>query len=388
MSVPEKATPIQKMPMEVLLPRKGGPSSSHDGATPTTYYGRPMIKKPTWKWPIPLYFFLGGVAGGVALIGAAADFFGGAKHKTTVRHARYLTLILGVICPIPLIQDLGRPTRFHHMLRIFKVTSPLNIGTWILMAFGLTSGALAAKQLAEDISPAQEVVIQATPARRLTPLLGFLRVLPSKPLSALHGLLGVCLGGYTGVLLAVTAVPLWAAAGILLGPLFLATSIASGAAALTLASIFSRHDDEAARSQIETVETASAVAQLGLIAAREALVPAKINKPLRKGLWGKIWQFGALGGVIGPLVLRLLMRFSGRRMKRALSATASTLSLLGSLAERFSLTEAGKLSANDPIAYQELTKGAPGESRPTPREQASRARNTSPHRERVATSDL
>src|SRR5579871_5457729 len=89
-------------------------------AKPFTYYGRPMIKKPTWKWYIPLYLFLGGVAGGTALLGTMAEFFGGPRHRSTVRHARYLTLALSVFCPIFLIIDLGRPTRFHHMLRIFK----------------------------------------------------------------------------------------------------------------------------------------------------------------------------------------------------------------------------------------------------------------------------
>ncbi|MGH2517577.1 MAG: NrfD/PsrC family molybdoenzyme membrane anchor subunit, partial [Ktedonobacterales bacterium] len=42
---------------------------SERGVEGTSYYNRPMIKKPTWKWFIPLYFFIGGLGGGVALIG-------------------------------------------------------------------------------------------------------------------------------------------------------------------------------------------------------------------------------------------------------------------------------------------------------------------------------
>lgn len=365
MKAPEQAKTAGSMPMEVLLPgsRPSGEAGQTDTA-PVTYYGRPMIKKPTWKWPIPLYFFLGGVAGGVALIGAAADLLGGERHKSTVRNARYLAVILAALCPIPLIQDLGRPSRFHHMLRIFKVTSPLNVGTWILSAFGAVSGVLAAKQAAED---GFMVKRESGPGR-------LLRALPSGPLAALHGLLGAGLGGYTGVLLAVTAVPLWAAAGILLGPLFLATSVASGAAALTLAGLLRRDTTRRAREDVAAVETAATIAQLGAIVAREALVPREIEKPLRRGFWGGVWQLGATGGgMVAPLALRLAVKVSGRRAGTAIEATAAMLSLIGALAERYALVEAGKQSAEDPLAYQELTRGAPGQARPTAEEQARRA---------------
>ena len=187
-------------------------------------------------------------------------------------------------------------------------------------------------------------------------------------------LVGLGLGGYTGVVLTATAVPLWAAAGILLGPLFLATAIASGAAALTLIGLFHGSRTEEARRQVEAVETAATVAQFGLLAAREALVPPRINKPLRRGFWGIVWQVGAVGGgVASPLAIRLAVKLSGRRTGETIAAVSSALSLMGALAERMALTEAGKLSSEDPIAYQELTKGAPGQARPTPAEQAGRA---------------
>src|SRR5579859_7819564 len=137
-------------PTEILLPALHADHHERDaaagGAHPTTYYGRPMIKRPTWKWYIPLYFFFGGVAGGTAFIGALAAFFGGREHRPTVRTARYLSVALAAICPLLLIIDLGRPSRFHHMLRVFKISSPLSVGTWILSVFGMLSGLLAARQ--------------------------------------------------------------------------------------------------------------------------------------------------------------------------------------------------------------------------------------------------
>ncbi|HLW02918.1 MAG TPA: NrfD/PsrC family molybdoenzyme membrane anchor subunit [Ktedonobacterales bacterium] len=343
---------------------------------PNTYYGRPMLKKLTWKWFIPLYLFLGGVAGGTALLGALAELLGGARHRSTVRHARYLSLLLSLLCPVFLIIDLGRPERFHHMLRVFKVSSPLNVGTWILSAFGMVSGALAIRQAAED-----DLVI-----RRKSALGRLLRAVPTGPLAAVHGLLGLCLGGYTGTLLAATAVPLWQAGGVLLGPLFLSDAVTSGAAMLSLIGAATGEDTPQARETLEAVDTLGSVAQLGLIAARGVLMPPSVRAPLRRGLWGQVWRFGVIG-LVSPVVIRLGFRLGGLKAGRALSIVASALSLLGALAERFALTEAGKISAQDPLAYQALTRALPGEARPTANQQAALAPLTPPHGPQVSAMD-
>ncbi|GAC1455524.1 MAG: polysulfide reductase NrfD [Ktedonobacterales bacterium] len=323
-----------------------------------------MIKKPTWKWYIPLYFFLGGIAGGAAVIGAAADFLGGPKHRSTVRHSRYLTMALAPVCAVLLITDLGRPMRFHHMLRVFKGSSPLSVGTWVLSGFGLVSGVLAARQAAEDSFILRR---DSLPGR-------LARLLPSGPFTASQGLLGLALGGYTGTLLAATAVPLWAAGGVLMGPLFLSTALASGAAALKLIGTLTRTHTSEASEQIEAVETVATISQLGLVAAREVLVPQRVSAPLRTGLWGRIFQFGAVGaGMVTPMALGMLTRLASPRTRRTVSTISTCLTLAGALAERFAITEAGKVSAEDPLAYQTMTRGAPGEARPTAAQQERRA---------------
>jgi formate-dependent nitrite reductase membrane component NrfD len=207
-------------------------------------------------------------------------------------------------------------------------------------------------------------------------------------LTLLQGALGLGLGGYTGVLLAATAVPLWAAAGILLGPLFLAASITSGAAALILLGLLSGRQSRAARADLEIVASVGAITQLGLAAAHEAFVPERIGQPLRHGVWGRAFRYGVLGGgLIAPMGLRLLAWRSGARMERVFSALSAIFTLFGTLAERFALVEAGKVSARDPLAYQELTAGAPGEARPTPAEQGRRAANAQPYRPGVSARD-
>ncbi len=364
------------------------PDTSQVGAA-TSYYNRPMLKKPTWKWFIPFYMFIGGLGGGVALIGGLADLFGGPRHRATVRRARYIALVVALISPLLLILDLGRPQRFHHMLRVFKVSSPLNIGTWILFAFGLTSGAQAARQAAED----NFILKRESWLGRLA------RLLPGKPLSLAQALLGLGLGGYTGILLAVTAIPLLATAGLLLGPLFLATAVASGAAALALlaglrlgrsshADANDEEDEEEARADVETLATLSTATQLGLEIAREAVTPRTIGRPLRHGPWATVYRVGAVGGgMLMPLALRLPAQLRGRPVGRALSITAATLTLAGAVAERFAIVEAGMQSADDPYAYQEFTAGKVGSARPTPEQQALMAPKTRSAKPHIAAKD-
>ncbi|HEY7342842.1 MAG TPA: NrfD/PsrC family molybdoenzyme membrane anchor subunit [Ktedonobacterales bacterium] len=355
----------------------------------TSYYNRPMIKKPGWKWYIPFYIFIGGLGGGVALIGGLADLFGGRRHRATVRRARYIALVAALISPLMLILDLGRPQRFHHMLRVFKVSSPLSVGTWILLAFGVTSGAQAARQAAED----NFILKRESRLGRLA------RLLPGKPLSLAQALLGLGLGGYTGVLLAATAIPLLATAGLLLGPFFLATAVASGAAALALlaglrlgrtshADAAEDEEEEEARADIETLATLSTATQLGLEIAREAVTPQTIGRPLRHGTWATVYRVGAVGGgMLMPLALRLPAQLRGRPVGRALSITAATLTLAGALAERFAIVEAGKQSADDPYAYQEFTSGKVGSARPTAEQQALMAPKTRGAKPHIAAKD-
>lgn len=373
--------------LDVLLsaPRIGGAQRATrraetraESAPGPTYYGQPMIKSPTWKWPIPFYFWIGGMAGGAAVVGAVAELIGGEEYRATVRHARWVALALGAASPIPLIQDLGRPERFLNMLRVVKVSSPLNLGTWILTSFDGVSALLAARQAAED------GFIVSSESRLGRALLAA----PSAPLAVLHGLLGVALGGYTGVVLTSSAVPVWASRGVALGPLFEATALASGASAVNLIGVLSGQDTDEARRQVDTIAAIGQVAQLGAALVYEVGRPARISKPLRQGLWGRVYQAGAVGaGIAAPLALRLGARLLGKRRAPWLYATVATLSLAGALAERLAIVEAGKVSARDPLAYQELTRGAPGEARPGPRQQAAMAPKTSGYDKGIAASD-
>ena len=109
-----------------------------------TYYGRPVVARPVWEPTVAVYFFTGGLAGAAAGLGVLARLRG--RHRLA-RSCTLTALAGSVVSPVLLIEDLGRRERFHHMLRVFKVTSPMSVGTWVLAAFGSLSGAAAASEV-------------------------------------------------------------------------------------------------------------------------------------------------------------------------------------------------------------------------------------------------
>ena len=108
----------------------------------SSYYGRQIVKTPTWKNPeVPLYLFLGGAAGTSSVLGALAEF---TNRPTLARNAQYSAAAAALGSVVLLIDDLGRPERFLHMLRVFKPTSPLSVGSYILSPFSAFTSATAA----------------------------------------------------------------------------------------------------------------------------------------------------------------------------------------------------------------------------------------------------
>ncbi len=185
-----------------------------------SYYDYPVLKAPTWHWEIIWYFFFGGLAAGCYVIASIALLFGTREDRAVARAGYYLSLLSLVPCPLLLIKDLGRPERFLHMLRIFKVKSPMSMGTWGLVSFSLFSGVTAVIQAARD-----GMLGRWWGARMLA-------ALPQRLLALPGTALGVFLGGYTGVLLTATSVPLWSRSKVL-GAVFISSAISTSAALLS-----------------------------------------------------------------------------------------------------------------------------------------------------------
>src|SRR5436305_14644241 len=114
-------------------------------AEPQSYYGQPVLKEPVWTPEVPFYFYTGGLGGASAGLALLAE----ARGNDELARRAWLIALAGVSAsPVLLISDLGKPSRFLNMLRMFKVTSPMSVGSWILAA----SGTVTAAAVASDIT--------------------------------------------------------------------------------------------------------------------------------------------------------------------------------------------------------------------------------------------
>lgn len=149
----------------------------------TSYYGKPIINSPVWESPdIPGYLFLGGLAGGSSLLAAGADLTG---RGTLARVTKTGAFAAGALSVVALVHDLGRPGRFLNMMRVFKVTSPMSVGSWLLGGYVPAAGVAAASALT---GRARWAGAAAT---------------------AGAALLGPGVASYTAALISNTAVPAW-----------------------------------------------------------------------------------------------------------------------------------------------------------------------------------
>ncbi|HET8980156.1 MAG TPA: NrfD/PsrC family molybdoenzyme membrane anchor subunit [Solirubrobacteraceae bacterium] len=278
-------------------------------ATPQSYYGKPIIAEPVWSWEIPLYFFTGGLGGASAMLAAGADLTG----RTTLARRAWLCALAGVgVSPPLLISDLGRPARFLNMLRMVKVTSPMSMGTWLLLG---TSGATAA-------ATANNLFGLLGPAGRI-----------AKPVA---GALGGMLTTYTAVLISDTAVPVWHEARRELPFLFAASAAASAGAAATLTTP-SRH---AAPARL--LAAGGAAASVGVMQLMEHRL-GEVGEPYSKGTPGILGRAAEACAACGAAAVA----FGGRR-RPAVARAGAGLLLAGAVLERWSVFRAGFASARDP----------------------------------------
>jgi formate-dependent nitrite reductase membrane component NrfD len=331
--------------------RRGGRSAGDEARE--SYYGVPVIHRAPWRWEIPTYFFLGGIAGASYVIAGIAHVFGGDEERPVVRTGRYLSLAALIPSPILLILDLGRPERFHHMLRVFKFRSPMSVGTWGLVVFGAFSTLSALIQAAED-----GLFGRGTLVARL------LLRLPSRAIAFLGQFPAFFVSGYTGVLLAATAVPLWTKNYLLMGPLFIASALSNALAAITLILTAAGRASHRSLRRLERFETAVMGVEALLLAALRLNSGKTIARPMHEGRLGRIYRVGVLGTGLGlPLLIQAPGAWLGRRLPRGVTALAALLTLIGGALFRYLIVTAGHRSADDPQATFELTRARENGSR-------------------------
>jgi len=271
---------------------------------------------PNWEWWILAYFFFGGLAGGSYAIGTLLRLAGAPADQRAARIAFIASFIALIPCPLFLIADLGTPLRFTNMLLdasegglSFKYWSPMSVGSWALLGFGLFS----------FVSFLGAVFM---------PFRGFARGTLGLVWNIIGTGLGFIIAGYTGVLLAVSNQPVWSDAGWVLGGLFLASAL-TGSAALLLFLARSRRDVDAGTTvRIEAADRNFALLEsiLFVLFVVSVAIAGTLTKLL--GLYLLLWIVIIIG-LLWPLAMTRL-----DIARRWPPVTGPVIALLGVLALR------------------------------------------------------
>ncbi len=289
----------------------GGSAPTWQGRPVRTYHGQPVLKEPVWTWEIPCYFFTGGLGGSSAALAQLADLRG---NEVLGRRAWTTAAAAGAISPLLLISDLGRPRRFFNMLRMFKVSSPMSVGSWILVC-SATSNAVVTLNAWTGLLPRARLV--ASPAAAV---------------------LGLGMSTYTAALISNTAVPAWHEARREL-PFVFASGAALSAGAAALITTPPAHAAPARRLALGAL-----VAEMSAAMVMEQRL-GEHARPYTVGLAGKLsWARRAW-----MLAAGVLVRCRGRQSRRD-AAIAGSMMLMGAMGKRWQVFRAGVRSASDVAA--------------------------------------
>nr|WP_228431194.1 NrfD/PsrC family molybdoenzyme membrane anchor subunit [Baekduia soli] len=275
-----------------------------------SYYGRPILNEPVWAaTDIAGYFFLGGMAGASSLLAAGAEL---TDRPALARASKVGALGAISLSLVALVHDLGRPARFLNMLRVFKPTSPMSVGVWVLGAYAPAAGIAAASDLTGIARPAGRAAAAGAAA------------------------LGPVVASYTSVLMCNTAIPAWHE-GYREMPFVFVASAASAAAGLALVAV---PCDQAGPAR--TLAVAGAVGELAAshrLTSRLGLVADTYDTGRAGTLIKAAKVMTAAGAVLGAT--------AGRRTRPA-SMVAGAALLAASACTRFGIFAAGVASARDP----------------------------------------
>lgn len=341
-TLPDKLTDFtpKQMPFTEGFPKKS--TGDKDNGDPA-YYDITLLQSPVWTKEVGIYFFLGGLSSSAFSIARLADRFGKGKFRPVTKAGTLIAALAALPCAPLLIWDLGDRTRFHHMLRIWKPKSPMNLGSWTLTFYTLMGGIAALREFLRVL-------------RKDAPLEGGAKIVDETAgvIADTAGIpLGLLLAGYTGILLSTTSTPIWSR-NTWIGTLFSASAVAAGSGAVKLALEVTGQEGPAteALGKVETLaHVTEAFAHAGFLS-----VAGKLAQPVTEGKYKTQYLAGAIGlGIVLPEILNRLP--VSKDKKRAFSIAAGVASLVGGYLLRTVFIAAGKPSADDP----DLARLATGE---------------------------
>jgi protein NrfD len=286
---------------------------------------------PRWGWYVILYFFFGGIAGGLLAIAAGLDTAGDERDREAVKLAHRLAFPLVVLCGLLLTIDLGQPLRFWHMLiesnrfpdPLLKPWSPISLGSWIITVFAIIALVEFLGTLADppDDNVGDDLLKKWSWLDRfrrdtLIPARERVRSWPGVVRSAWQGLAalaGFGLAGYTGVLVTSTNRVAWHNAP-LMGALFLLSGASTAYALLML--LLVRRGRAATDTTVRKLGAGDlwTVAFEIVVLALMLISLGGLGRPFWSGGFGVVFWLGVVGiGLLVPLARHWIALGPGER---------------------------------------------------------------------------
>jgi hypothetical protein len=278
---------------------------------PSPYEATAVTKAPAWHELVAWDMLFNNLTTGLFLAAALAELVAPEVFTPVAKAAYPLALLLLLADLVCLVLDLGDPLRFHHMLRVFKPTSPMSLGTWCLTIYALPLTVAAALSLLSwdgfENRPIEWV-------RKAAVVLGLLPALGSAI--------------YKGVLLSTNAQPGWRDARWLGGYLTNSAFLLGCAEMLVLAALLGQERAGALLCPALVLLLVLNLVPLGLVVGNLRPALSRVYTPRQLG------RLAALGVGVGTLVPLALLLAGGSRL---LVLAAVLFLLLGSLALRFGI---------------------------------------------------
>jgi Polysulphide reductase, NrfD len=276
------------------------------------YTAQDVTKVPGWHGLVAWDLLFNNLTTGLFLFAAVGELASPGLLGPVAKAAYPVALVCLLTDLMMLVLDLGDPLRFHHMLRVFKPSSPMSLGTWSLTVYSLPLTLIVAIEAAQALGMLPSGSTTLEWIRKSAVVFGLLPAFGSL--------------AYKGVLFSTTSQPGWKDARWL-GGCMANSALLLGCAELLAVSVLTGNARAAT-----TLRTVAAVLLLLNVIARGLLfmeLRETLSRIYRDQQVYLALMLTFVGGTLVPLIL--LLAGGGA----AWSLGAVSLIVLGCLAVRF-----------------------------------------------------
>jgi protein NrfD len=311
---------------------------------PTAYHQLTDHAHEIWGWEIVAYLFLGGLVAGLMILTPGLELKNRERPRSLgLQLMPFLALGLISLGMLFLFLDLHYKVHVWRFYLAFKPASPMSWGAWILLVIYPAAGLLGLGSLPGDL---RERLRSIGPlgSKALAPLWDKVFALADEHRPTwlwTNVAAGAALGVYTGLLLGTMVARIqWNSA--VLGPLFLASGLSTGAAFMLLFKMNETDQKTLVRWDMLAIIAELFFIALMLISFAGGNATAQMaGENLMGGKWTALfWTFVVMMGLVVPLAMEIF------ELRRGLHLALLTpvLILAGGLALRAILLASGQES--------------------------------------------